>query len=99
MLGSGPRVVEGMTITDVKVGTGRTAPNGMQLYIHYLGKLENGTVFDDNMQCSEPSGGPTGTAGIMPRRRDGTGPLTVVLGRSSCSGDGRARLGPPGPTR
>jgi len=50
-------------------------------------------------QCSEPSGGPTGTAGIMPRRRDGTGPLTVVLGRSSYSGDGRARLGPPGPTR
>jgi len=50
-------------------------------------------------QCSEPSGGPTGTAGIMPRRRAGTGPLTVVLGRSSCSGDGRARLGPQGPTR
>jgi len=49
MLGSGPRVVEGMTITDVRVGTGRTATNGMQLYIHYLGKLENGTVFDDNM--------------------------------------------------
>jgi len=50
-------------------------------------------------QCSEPSGGPTGTAGIMPRRRDWTGPLTVVLCRSSYAGDGRARLGPPGPTR
>jgi len=53
----------------------------------------------DEGQCSEPSGGPTGTAGIMPRRRDGTGPLTVVLCRSSYAGDGRARLGRPGPTR
>jgi len=49
--------------------------------------------------CSKRSRGPTGTAGVIPRRRDGTGPLTGVPGRSSCSGDGRARLGPAGPTR
>ena len=53
-------------------------------------------------QYSEPSGGPTGTAEIMPRGRDGwhrTGPLAVVRCRAKYSGDGRTRLGPPGPTR
>ena len=49
-------------------------------------------------QGSEPSRGPTGTAGIIPRRKDGTGPLAVVLCRENYSGDCRARLGPPGPT-
>ena len=47
---------------------------------------------EQRKQCSEPSGGPTGMAGIMPRRQDGTGPLSVVLGRSNHAGDCRARL-------
>ncbi|PUU73053.1 hypothetical protein B9Z19DRAFT_1069284 [Tuber borchii] len=42
-------VVEGMKITDVKVGTGLTAIKGAKLYIHCRGMVEGGVVFDDNM--------------------------------------------------
>ena len=41
------------------------------------------------MQCSELSRGPNGTEGVMPRRREGTGPLAVVLCRENYSGDCR----------
>lgn len=43
------RVIRGVTITDVKVGTGDTAEVGSKLYVHYIGKLENGYVFDNNL--------------------------------------------------
>ena len=34
----------------MKVGTGRTAQVGTKLYVHYVGKLENGFVFDNNLK-------------------------------------------------
>lgn len=51
-------------------------------------------------QCSEPSGGPTGMAGIMLEDGTGydrTGLLAVVRSRAHRPGDCRARLGPLGP--
>jgi len=49
MLGSGHRVVDGVTISDIKVGTGMVATKGAKLYVHCRGMLEGGVVFDDNM--------------------------------------------------
>jgi len=46
---SASRVLEGMTITDVKVGTGRMATKGANLYVYYKGRIEGGVVFDDHM--------------------------------------------------
>jgi FK506-binding nuclear protein len=40
------KVVQGVKIDDRKVGTGRTAKNGDKVGMRYIGKLENGKVFD-----------------------------------------------------
>lgn len=46
--GKSSKVVEGVTIMDSKVGTGRTAKQGNKLSMRYIGKLESGKVFDSN---------------------------------------------------
>lgn len=46
--GKSSKVVEGVTIMDSKVGTGRAAKQGNKLSMRYIGKLENGKVFDSN---------------------------------------------------
>ncbi|KWU43992.1 hypothetical protein RHOSPDRAFT_34421 [Rhodotorula sp. JG-1b] len=38
----------GLEITDVKVGEGAAAKNGSKVGMRYIGKLENGKVFDSN---------------------------------------------------
>lgn len=43
---TGVKVVQGVTIDDRKVGTGRTAKSGDKVSMRYIGKLENGKVFD-----------------------------------------------------
>ncbi|KUI67764.1 FK506-binding protein 4 [Cytospora mali] len=45
---TGVKVVQGVTIDDRKPGTGRTAKNGDKVGMRYIGKLENGKVFDSN---------------------------------------------------
>ncbi|PKS07937.1 hypothetical protein jhhlp_006548 [Lomentospora prolificans] len=42
------RVVQGVTIDDRKVGTGRGAKNGDTVGMRYIGKLQNGKQFDAN---------------------------------------------------
>lgn len=42
------KVVQGITIMDSKVGTGAPAKKGNKLAMRYIGKLENGKVFDSN---------------------------------------------------
>ena len=49
MLGTGQRIIEGVKITDVRVGTGLMATKGAKLYVHYSGRVDGGVVFDDNM--------------------------------------------------
>lgn len=44
----------GLTIEDLKVGTGREAKAGDTITVNYVGALENGTVFD----ASSKHGGP-----------------------------------------
>ncbi|KAL2270879.1 hypothetical protein VTJ83DRAFT_250 [Remersonia thermophila] len=46
--GLGVKVVQGVTVDDRKVGTGRTAKAGDRVSMRYIGKLENGKVFDAN---------------------------------------------------
>lgn len=38
----------GVKVTDVKIGTGPQAKKGNTASIRYIGKLTNGTIFDDN---------------------------------------------------
>ncbi|EPX71265.1 FKBP-type peptidyl-prolyl cis-trans isomerase [Schizosaccharomyces octosporus yFS286] len=38
----------GVSVTDVKTGNGATATNGKKVEMRYIGKLENGKVFDKN---------------------------------------------------
>lgn len=42
------REVQGVKITDVKIGTGRQAKAGDTVSMRYIGKLTNGKVFDKN---------------------------------------------------
>ncbi|KAK1780591.1 hypothetical protein QBC45DRAFT_105178 [Copromyces sp. CBS 386.78] len=42
------RVVQGVTIDDRKIGSGRAAKNGDRVGMRYIGKLQNGKVFDSN---------------------------------------------------
>lgn len=42
----GVKVVQGVTIDDRKVGNGRTTKNGDRVGMRYIGKLQNGKVFD-----------------------------------------------------
>ncbi|KAK1600002.1 uncharacterized protein LY79DRAFT_532239 [Colletotrichum navitas] len=45
---TGVRVVQGVTIDDRKVGTGRAVKNGDTVGVRYIGKLDDGKVFDAN---------------------------------------------------
>lgn len=42
----GVKVVQGVTIDDRKAGSGRAAKSGDKISMRYIGKLENGKVFD-----------------------------------------------------
>ncbi|GAA6017176.1 hypothetical protein JCM11491_001844 [Sporobolomyces phaffii] len=42
----------GLEITDAKVGTGASAKSGSKVGMRYIGKLENGKVFDQNTKGS-----------------------------------------------
>ncbi|KAK4116896.1 hypothetical protein N656DRAFT_842281 [Canariomyces notabilis] len=44
----GVKVVQGVTIDDRKIGTGRTVKSGDKVGMRYIGKLQNGKVFDSN---------------------------------------------------
>ncbi|KAK3309571.1 uncharacterized protein B0T15DRAFT_6761 [Chaetomium strumarium] len=44
----GVKVVQGVTIDDRKLGTGRTVKSGDKVGMRYIGKLQNGKVFDSN---------------------------------------------------
>ena len=44
----------GLIVQDIVVGTGKTAANGDTLSAHYIGKLENGTVFDESYDRGQP---------------------------------------------
>lgn len=55
----GVKVIQGVTIDDRKVGTGRTVKNGDKVGMRYIGKLQsNGKVFDckqlldPNLECN-----------------------------------------------
>jgi len=44
----------GLTVQDVVVGTGKTAENGDTLSAHYVGALQDGTVFDESYGRGQP---------------------------------------------
>ncbi len=46
--------IEGMTIEDLKVGTGKTAEAGTMVSVHYVGTLTNGAKFDSSRDRGNP---------------------------------------------
>ena len=44
----------GLVVQDVVVGSGKTAESGDTLNAHYVGALENGTVFDNSYDRGQP---------------------------------------------
>jgi peptidylprolyl isomerase/FKBP-type peptidyl-prolyl cis-trans isomerase FkpA len=44
----------GMTVQDIKEGTGATAANGDQVTVNYVGTLTNGTTFDSSIARNQP---------------------------------------------
>lgn len=50
----GVRTVQGVTIDDRKIGTGRTVKAGDKVGMRYIGKLQNGKVFDGKL-CARQS--------------------------------------------
>ncbi|KXX80146.1 hypothetical protein MMYC01_204317 [Madurella mycetomatis] len=44
----GVKVVQGVTVDDRKIGSGRTVKSGDKVGMRYIGKLQNGKVFDSN---------------------------------------------------
>lgn len=43
-----------LKITDVEVGAGTSAEVGMNIFVHYTGKLKDGTVFDSSVPRGNP---------------------------------------------
>ncbi len=46
--------IKGMTIEDIKVGTGATADTGKLVSVHYVGTLTDGTKFDSSRDRGAP---------------------------------------------
>ena len=55
------RVVQGVTVDDRKIGTGRSAKNGDTVGMRYIGKLQNGKQFDGKCGPGVPSTRPSRT--------------------------------------
>jgi peptidylprolyl isomerase len=48
------RNIQGMTVQDIKEGTGTTAANGDQVTVNYVGTLTDGTTFDSSIARNQP---------------------------------------------
>lgn len=56
----------GVEITDVAVGSGDEARAGQTIAVHYVGTLEDGTVFDSSRDRNEPFSFTLGTGQVIP---------------------------------
>ena len=65
---AGPLVTtdSGLQYQDLKVGDGDTPQEGDQVTVHYVGMLEDGTVFDDSRENGAPFGFLLGQAAVIP---------------------------------
>jgi len=48
------RNIQGMTVQDIKEGTGKTAENGDLVTVNYVGTLTDGTIFDSSIAKNQP---------------------------------------------
>lgn len=55
----------GLLAEDYAVGTGRTAEQGKKVFVHYTGKLDDGTVFDSSVARKKPIHFVLGKRGVI----------------------------------
>jgi FKBP-type peptidyl-prolyl cis-trans isomerase len=60
-----PRTVGGVTIQDLKVGSGATAASGKTVSAHYTGRFPDGNKFDSSYDAGAPIEFPLGTGKVI----------------------------------
>lgn len=63
---AGPSGSGSLQTEDTVVGTGAVAANGDTVTVNYVGKLQNGTVFDDSYARNQPSTFQIGAGQVIP---------------------------------
>lgn len=59
------KLMEGLEIEEIKVGTGKEAKSGTTVSVHYTGKLKNGTKFDSSVDRGIPFEFPLGAGRVI----------------------------------
>lgn len=57
---------DGVDVTDITLGTGDEARPGQTVAVHYVGTLEDGTVFDSSHERGQPISFTLGTGQVIP---------------------------------
>ena len=60
-----PKTIGGVTIVDLKVGSGATAASGKTVSAHYTGKFPDGTKFDSSYDAGAPIEFPLGAGKVI----------------------------------
>lgn len=102
IIGDSSRIVsypDGMRIYVVEPGTGDISQNGDKVLMHYQGRLDDGTIFDDSYSRAEPLEFQVGSGKVIQgidltarRLRLGTKAIAVIppsLGYGDGKGDGK----------
>jgi peptidylprolyl isomerase len=103
--GAGRRTASGLRYWDLEPGTGPVARDGMTVSVHYVGRLEDGTVFDHSYGRGAPLIFPLGQGRVIRGWEEGLrgmqvgGRRRLVIPPDLAYGDsGAGGVIPPGAT-
>lgn len=83
----GVKVVQGVTVDDRKIGSGRVVKKGNKVGVRYIGKLQDGKVFDGKWSaCTDSQVDRLLTACLQPTRRASLSSSRLVPARLSRAG-------------
>jgi len=69
--------IERMVIDDIKIGTGPTATSGDTVAVHYIGRLQDGTEFDNSRKRGAPITFTIGAGEVIPGWEEGIAGMAV----------------------
>jgi peptidylprolyl isomerase len=67
----------GLKYTDLNEGTGQSPEVGNQVIVHYIGWLEDGTMFDSSLNRGQPFVFPLGRGQVIPGWDEGVASMKV----------------------